>query len=334
MAALMKILVAATVFIGQLFGVFGETNEYKPVDDKNGGDPFIVEHNGETYYTYTTGSGIVIRKVKSFDDLTVLKERQVYSEGNDGIMHSIWAPEIHGIENKWYIVSCALFDSSAVPMGTMPEAKEYDGHSDYYRYGFVLESKTDDIFGEYEFKGILAPDGMNNIDGTYLQKDGRLYYICSAYLKPAHQCITITEMENPYTLKEGAKTEILSKPQYSWEKKGWWVNEGPAVLYKNDEIYIVYSASGYSSGGYCLGMLSLIGEDVTDRCCWFKSPLSVFNAQPDKTLYHPGHCSFLHRENGDIFMVYHATDNPDFFVKPRCTYVKELNFYCDYPLFK
>ena len=333
MAAVSKIFVAFVVFVVQLFGVFGVTEEYKPADSKNGGDPFIVEHNGETYYTFTTGSGIIIRKVNSIDDLTVIEEKQVYSEGNDGILYDIWAPEIHRIGDRWYIVSCALFDSAAVPVGTMPYADEYDGHTDYYRYGFVLESKTDDIFGEYEFKGRLAPDAMNNIDGTYLQYNGKLYYVCSSYLEPAHQCVTVTEMENPYTLKADAKTEIISKPQYSWEKKGWRVNEGPAVLYKNDEVYIVYSASGYSSGGYCLGMLSLVGSDPADKTNWYKSPVSVFTANPDKSLYHTGHCSFLYRENGDIYMVYHATDNADFSAKPRCTYITKLNFYNDYPIF-
>ena len=333
MAAVSKFFIAVLVFVGQLIGILGTTNEYQPVDDKNGGDPFIVEDNGNTYYTYTTGSGIVIRKVNGIDDLTVIEERQVYSEGNNGILYDIWAPEIHKIGDRWYIVSCALFDSSAVPMGTMPCVETYEEHTDYYRYGFVLESKTEDIFGEYEFKGRLAPDGMNNIDGTYLKYGEKLYYVSSAYLAPAHQCITVTEMENPYTLKTDAKTEIISKPQYRWEKNGWWVNEGPAVLYKNKEVYIVYSASGYSSGNYCLGMLSLVGDDPADKNSWYKSPVSVFGKLPDKLLYHTGHCSFIYRDNGEIYMVYHATDTADFFSKPRCTYITKLDFYHDYPLF-
>ncbi|MBQ3499208.1 MAG: family 43 glycosylhydrolase [Clostridia bacterium] len=333
MSAVSKFFVAVIVFICQLLGVFGTTKEYKPADAQNGGDPFIVEDNGSTYYTYTTGSGIVIRKVNSINNLTVLEEKTVYSEGSNGILHSIWAPEIHKIGDRWYIVSCAQFDSSAVPAGTMPYAEVNEEHTDYYRYGFVLESKTDDIFGDYEYKGRLAPDGMNNIDGTYLKYGGKLYYVSSSYLAPAHQCITVTKMENPYTLKADAKTEIISKPQYKWEKKGWWVNEGPAVLYRNEDVYIVYSASGYSSGDYCLGLLSLVGDNPADNRSWYKSPVSVFSAQSDKDLYHPGHCSFLYRDNGDIYMVYHATDNADFFAKPRCTYITKLNFYRDYPIF-
>ncbi len=308
-----------------------------PVDGKNGGDPVIVEDNGHTYYTYTTGGGVDIKEIKAYDDTAVIREKTIYYMGNDGIVGDIWAPEIHKIGDRWYIVSCALFDANQVPEGVMPEAKEKKEHGDYYRYGFVLESKTEDIFGEYEFKNRLAPDGLNNIDGTYLQKDGKLYYVCSAYADVAHQQIFITEMENPYTLKvdENGKNNAvrLSKPTYLWEKNGWWVNEGPAVLYKNNSIYIVYSASGFSSGKYCMGMLTLTGDDPLNKCSWIKSPVKVFSEDKSKGIYHPGHCSFLYRDSGEIIMVYHATNNKDFSASPRCTYVKELQFIENYPLF-
>lgn len=318
----------------QLFPTSTDVLPAKPLDNLNGGDPFIVENKGNTYYTYTTGGNISIKQIVSYNDATVIAEKSVFRVGNNGIVRDIWAPEIHKIGDRWYIVSCALFDSSAVPRGAMPDGSESEVHDDYYRYGFVLESKTDSIMGEYEFKGILAPDGLNNIDGTYLQKDGKLYYVCSAYLGVGHQCIYISLMDNPYTINADSESEILSKPFYNWEKNGWKVNEGPAVLYIDDSIYIVYSASGYSSGEYCLGMLTLSGNNVLNKSSWVKSPVSVFKKQPEKSLYHTGHCSFLYRENGDIYMVYHATDNSDFFAKPRCTYITKLDFCCGFPLFK
>lgn len=295
-----------------------------PIDTENGGDPCIVEDETGTYYTFTTGGGIDIRKIASFDDTTVLEHKTVYWSGNDGITGQIWAPEIHKIGERWYIVACAVFDRNTVDCGTMPKDEEYEEHDDYYRYGFVLESKTDDIMGEYEFKGILAPDGLNNIDGTYLQKDGKLYYVCSAYMDVGYQCIYISEMENPYTLKSGAAE--LSAPRLYWEKKGWSVNEGPAVLYNGDDIYIVYSASGYSSGGYCLGMLTLTGDDVMNPCNWSKSLTRVLYHQPFKKIYNAGHCSFLYRENGEIYMVYHATQTKEFSESPRLTYIKPVEF--------
>ncbi|MBQ3150992.1 MAG: family 43 glycosylhydrolase [Clostridia bacterium] len=302
----------------------------KPADNTGGGDPFITEDKNGCYYTYTTGSGITIKKIKAFDDTTVTDEKTVYSVGNDGIVSSIWAPEIHKIDDRWYIVACAVFDKNTVPKGTMPLAKEYTEHSDYYRYGFVLESDTDDIFGSYSFKGFLSPDGMNNIDGTYLKKDGKLYYVCSAYLDIAHQCISITEMENPYTLK--GESVILSKPEYYWETKGWKVNEGPAVLYNNDDIYIVYSASGYSSGYYSLGMLTLKGDNVLSSKDWHKSPVRVHYHRPSKDIYNAGHCSFLYRDDG-TYMVYHATADKDYSKTPRLTYIRKVEFIFNHPFF-
>lgn len=302
----------------------------KPIDNQNGGDPCIVEDETGVYYTFTTGGGIDIRKIKSFDDTTELQHKVIYWCGNDGIVKDIWAPEIHKIGDRWYVIACAVFDKNAVPEGAMPYAKEKQEHDDYYRYGFVLESKTEDIMGEYEFKGYIAPDGMNNIDGTYLQKDGKLYYVCSAYLNVAHQCICMSEMENPYTLKTDENgnhnSVILSQPEYRWEKKGWYVNEGPAVLCNNEDLFIVYSASGFSSGGYCMGMLTFEGGDVMDNDNWSKSREKVYGNKPLKNIYNAGHCSFLYRENGEIYMVYHATPTRKFDDSPRLTYIKKIEF--------
>ncbi len=309
-----------------LLGIDNGTIYDKPIDNVNGGDPFIVEADGKTYYTFTTGSEIEIRRIAAYDDTTTLAKKTVYVAGKDGIVGHIWAPEIHKIGDKWYIVSCALFDKNAVPRGKMPSADAGEEHDDFYRYGFVLESKTDDVFGEYEFKGYLAPDGLNNIDGTYLKKDGKLYYVSSAYHDVGFQCIYITEMENPYTLKEGAPSVKLSSPDLYWERKGWRVNEGPAVLYHNDDIFIVYSASGYSSDYYCMGMLTLNGKDVMKKSSWSKSLSRVNYDDKANDIYNAGHCSFLYRKNGDVYMVYHANKTKEFDDSPRLTYIKPVGF--------
>ncbi len=330
---ILSVLLSVLVFLG----VVTVSPYDNPIDMQNGGDPCIVEDETGTYYTFTTGGGVDIFKIKSFNDATVLDKKTIYWCGYDGIVKDIWAPEIHKIGDRWYIIASGVFDKSVVDKGKMPYADENINHDDYYRYGFILESKTDDIMGEYEFKGYLAPDGMNNIDGTYLQKDDKLYYVCSAYLNVAHQCICMTEMENPYTLKtdENGKHNfvILSKPEYSWEKRGWKVNEGPAVLYNNKDIFIVYSASGFSSGEYCMGMLTFNGGDIMDKNNWEKSKRKIHGNEPLKKIYNAGHCSFLYRENGDIYMVYHATRTRDFNKSPRLTYVKAVEFKSGKPVF-
>ena len=337
MQSIFNLITSVVLSVLTTLGVVNITPYDKPIDEQNGGDPFIVEDVTGTYYTFTTGGGVDIFKIKSYDDATVLENKTVYWCGNDGIVKDIWAPEIHKIGDKWYIIACGVFDSAVVSKGTMPRATQDSEHDDYYRYGFVLESKTEDIMGEYEFKGYLAPDGMNNIDGTYLKKDGKLYYVCSAYLNVAHQCIYMTEMENPYTLKTDENgnhnSVMLSEPEYRWEKKGWSVNEGPAVLYNNEDIFIVYSASGFSSGGYCMGMLTFDGKDVMDADNWAKSRKRVHYNKPLKNIYNAGHCSFLYRENGEIYMVYHATQTKNFSKSPRLTYIKPVEFKNQKPIF-
>lgn len=331
MSGFIKSLAAVLATIITFFGVTLTTDEDYPIDQKNGGDPFIVEYEGETYYTYTTGGGVDIVKIKAFNDATELERKVVMWCGENNTVGDIWAPEIHKIGDRWYIIAAGLFDKSSVPKGSMPIGGPDKEDNDYYRYAFVLESESENIMSNYTFKGILAPNGLNNIDGTYLQKDGKLYYVCSAYRDVGNQAIYICEMENPYTLK-GEATEI-SYPKYNWEKRGWPVNEGPAVLYNGDDLFIVYSASGYSSNHYCMGMLTYKGGDVLDKTSWKKNPTRVSYHRPLKEFYNAGHCSFLYRENGDIYTVLHATRELDFFETPRLTYVQKLEFRNGKPCF-
>ena len=332
---IIKSIIAIITALVAFFSSYTAVGEAVPFDEVNGGDPFIAEYEGDYYYTFTTGGGIDIFKTDSIEKINVTDRKTVFWCGENGTARDIWAPEIHKIGDRWYIVACAVFDSKVVDKGLMPDAKEYDGNNDYYRYGFVLESKTEDIFGEYTFKAILRPNGLNNIDGTYLQKDGKLYYVFSGYNNVANQSIYIVEMTNPYTFKEEngeVKVTELSSPILPWERQGWYVNEAPAVLYNGEDVYIVYSASGYSSGSYCMGMLTLKGDDVMKCYSWEKSLLPVVYHQPDRGIYNLGHCSFLY-EGEEIYMVYHANRTKDFSESPRLSYVEKVEFKNGRPVF-
>ncbi len=328
--AIITILTALITFLGSVTS----TDAAVPFDSVNGGDPYIAEYKGDYYYTFTTGGGIDIYKTDSRDKINVTDRKTVFWCGENGTVSSIWAPEIHKIGDRWYIIACAVFDKNTVEKGVMPDAKQFNEHDDYYRYGFVLESKTEDIFGEYIFRSVLTPGGLNNIDGTYMQRDGKLYYVFSGYNDVANQSIYIAEMDNPYTINGDVEPVEISKPLLLWETRGWKVNEAPAVLYNGDDIYIVYSASGYDTGSYCMGMLTLEGSDVLKKYSWKKSPLPVIYHQPVSGIYNLGHCSFLYEENGDIYMVYHANETKNFYESPRLTYVEKVDFVLGKPIFR
>ena len=305
-----------------------------PIDSQHGGDPFIARDGDDYYYTYTTGGGVDIHKITSFYDTTPLESKRVYSIGNDHILRNIWAPEIHKIGDRWYVIACAMYDSNHVEAGTMPWTDNTNNKADTYRFGFVLESDTDDIFGSYTYKGRLAPNGLSNIDGTYLEKDGKLYYVFSGYVDQGYQCIYIIEMDNPYTIKQGATAVMLSQPEFYWETRGLKVNEGPAILYKNDNIFIVYSGSSFNSGYYALGLLTFKGNDLLNANSWEKSDKRVFYHNIWEKIYNIGHCSFLYMNNGTIYMIYHGTTSKTFGNGVhRMTYIKKVEFIDNVPDF-
>ena len=88
---------------------------------RKGGDPFIVEKQTGTYYTYTTGTGIIIHKINNYLDAEVIESKTVFYADMNGTVKDIWSPEIHKIGQHWYIIACAYFDNNEVPRGTMPE---------------------------------------------------------------------------------------------------------------------------------------------------------------------------------------------------------------------
>lgn len=51
---------------------------------------------------------------------------------------------------------------------------------------------------------------------------------------------------------------------------------------ESEDTFIVYSASGFSSDHYCMGMLTLKGDDVMDKASWKKSTVRVSYHRPLK----------------------------------------------------
>ena len=69
----------------------------------------------------------------------------------------------------------------------------------------------------------------------------KLYYVWAQKdpAIPGNSNLYISEMQNPWTLC--GKQTLLSIPAYAWEKVGFLVNEGPAVIIRNGKVFITYS---------------------------------------------------------------------------------------------
>ncbi len=202
------------------------------------------------------------------------------------------------------------FDNAGKQFSTCLYYAADDGRDANHRM-YVLESTGIDPQGGYVDKGkITAPTDRWAIDGSVLREaDGSLYFVWSGWanLSQGPQNIYIALMSNPWTIS--SERVLISAPTNSWERIGWWVNEGPVALQRENKTFIVYSASGGSTPDYCLGMLTNTDGDMLNPSSWTKSPGCVFSKTD--TVFGPGHNSFVKSSDGiEDWIIYHAKDTP------------------------
>lgn len=254
-----------------------------------GADPWVIEHDGYYYYCYSLGIGVGVKKMSSLTEIAS-DGAWVYLAPQDSAYSSeYWAPELHYINGEWYIYVAAD-----------------DGNNDNHRM-YVLKGTSQDPTQPFEMVGVIT-DSTNKwaIDGTVLTLNGELYFVWSGWEGDVNvaQNIYIAHMSNPWTID--SERVLLSSPTYLWERVGNpYVNEGPAALTHDGKSFIVYSASGSWTDNYCLGMLTLTGDDPLNPDHWEKSETPVFK-QRKHVAYGPGHCSFTTACDGSVWMVYHA----------------------------
>lgn len=263
-------------------------------------DPWVYLHT-DGYYYFTASvpeyDRIEVRRAKTIQGLAEASPVTVWKKYDEGpLSANIWAPEIHYIDGKWYIYFAAARTT---------ETK--DGLFDHRM--FVLECEDDSpLTGRWVEKGQIKTDWESfSLDATTFEHRG-IRYLVWAQKDPdiqGNSNLYIAEMENPWTIK--SPQVMISKPEYEWEKIGFWVNEGAAVLKRNGKIFISYSGSA-TDHHYCMGLLSADDtSDLLDPRSWAKSAVPVFKSNEETGQYGPGHNCFTTSPDGkqDI-IVYHA----------------------------
>lgn len=247
-------------------------------------DPYVLRWKDKYYHCYRGEGGVYIGEADFLWELDKAKAVLVYKTPNSGIDSQWYAPELHHINDAWYIYGSPCTD---------------DDNRNHCMT--VLEYKGETPIGLYENMGMVG--GLENtwtLDGTVLEHNGKHYFIWSS-----GSDIKMAEMENPRTLKGDFIT--LSTPEYEFETRDGLINEGPAVLKRKDKIHIVYSANNSKADSYCLGILTYSGGDIMDLSSWKKTDKAVFEGT--KEIFGPGHCSFttVCENNEEIdYIVYHA----------------------------
>lgn len=288
------------------------------IGDHEAPDPFVTydEKYGYYYLLFTRGKEVRLYRSRTLNSLRDDENsKQVYSvEKADGITGCIWAPEMHFFDGRWYIYTSG--------------ARTPDGRED--RTLFILRSFTDDPFDGFEFAGF--PDSsLHAIDPTvYRHTDGNIY-MCYAAENRGNR-VHIRRMKDPTSFDEPAG-RLICEAQHDWEKVPPYVGdstiaEGPFFVTSPDKsrVFVIYSANGCWSDNYCLGVLELVGEDITDPMSWVKADKPLF--VKGNGTYGPGHASFFKAKDGNLYIAYHSMHDSNVKVSwaPRYLHVQRVYF--------
>lgn len=266
----------------------------------SGPDPWIVRDGQVFYYMGTHGDRLAIRATTDLARLNEAPEITVWRPPATGAnAKSIWAPELHRIDGKWYIYYTAAASDA-------PEGKE-----DAHRGVFVLEnSGADPTKGTWTDRGRLAT-AQPGIDGTTFTANGKRYFVYSPYVGP-DSVLAIVEMANPWTLK--GKEAIIARPDQAWERQGGrQILEGPEFLQgPKGDLFLTFSGSACWSDGYAIGLLQAKeGANLLDANAWTKAARPILEKNPAGNVYAPGHNGFFQMDDGTSWIVYHANPGPE-----------------------
>ncbi len=291
-------------------------------------DPCIHRHaDGWYYFTASVPAydGIELRRARSIAGLADAETCMVWKKPDSGPYSDlVWAPEIHFNRGAWYVYFAAA-----------PSREIKDDLFQHRMYAISTPAENP-LQGEWTFEGQID-SGMNTfcLDATTFTHQDVLYYLW-AQKDPAirgNSNLYIARMRDPVTIE--TRPAMLSKPEFDWEIRGFWVNEGPAVVRHRDRLFITYSASA-TDENYAMGLLWADADgDLLDPASWTKSRSPVLTSSPSHSIFGPGHNSFTVAEDGVTDMlVYHARTyteiegdplwNPD-----RHTFVKPLKWDAD-----
>lgn len=278
-----------------------ETVAYKEVWIAQRADPYVYKHtNGDYYFTASLPEydGIALRRAKTLKGLQSAEEVMIWKKHENGPMSfHVWAPELHCLDGKWYIYFAAGMAEDVWNIRPyVLECMGDDPLTDEWVERGMMQCADED---EFSFRAF-------SLDATILKNKGKNYFIWAEKVGVGKQIsnLYIAEMESPLKLK--TVQVLLTTPDYDWERKGFWVNEGPAVLYRNGKIFVTYSASE-TGIDYCMGMLTIDeNADLLDPRAWQKKRYPVLASDAGKTIYGPGHNSFTKDEEGNDILVFHA----------------------------
>lgn len=283
-------------------------------------DPFVMKGSDGYYYftaSYPMYGGddkegydrIILRRSKSIDALASAEEKTIWDEKDSELSHRfIWAPEIHEIGGKWYI----LFAAS----GSSDNVWDIDCHiimcegNDPYNDSWADKGKFTACENDsFSFRGF-------SLDMTYFECGGNHYVAWAQNGGNSNVYLSTISPDEPW--KTTAPAMLLTKPEYDWERVRIPVNEGPAAMIHGGKIFLAFSASA-TGPEYCIGLMYADeNADLMNPESWTKLDSPILTSDDLDGEYGPGHNSFVKDEKGEWLCVYHSRDERCF--RGECGY--------------
>jgi GH43 family beta-xylosidase len=295
--------------------------------------PLILQRADPCIRTFGDGWYYFTASVPAYDRIELRRARTIAELPNAGtvdVWHKpasgpnselIWAPEIHRVFDTWVIYFAAA-PSRAIKDDLFQ-----------HRMWAITSTAANPLDGPWTAP-VRVDSGIDAfcLDATAFTHRGATYYVW-AQKEPAirgNSNLMIARLASPTTL--ATPPVRLSRPEFEWEIRGFWVNEGPSVLIRHGRVFLSYSASA-TDENYCMGLLHARADaELLDPASWTKAIQPVFQTDYANKIYGPGHNSFTVAEDGVTdLLVYHARTYTEIVGDPlwdpnRHTYVKPLRW--------
>lgn len=213
----------------------GPLTEYNKPFILQRADPYVYRHvDGSYYFTASVPEydRIILRRADSLMGLKSAEEVTVWKCHESGPMSMhIWAPELHFLEGKWYLYFAA--GEREDKWKIRPYVLECEGADpcrDPWKELGKMQAADEDSFSFQAF----------SLDATIFENKGKYYYVWAEKVGPGAGIsnLYIARLERPNKL--ATVQELLTTPDYDWERVGFWVDEGPAVLKKDGKLSLPF----------------------------------------------------------------------------------------------
>lgn len=287
-----------------------ETGDYLVLDSIYCRDPFIVaDKESKTYYLYrssTTAEGL--GGVEAFRSRDLEKwygpERVFTVPSDNSLTGSVWAPEVHQYNGKWYLFATLNTDKTW--------AESVPGWPSFTYRGTQI-FRADSPSGPFLplGKDVTTPKDWMALDGTLWVEDGVPYMVfCHEWVQVVDGTYDVIQLKDDLSETVGGSSVLFKASDGKWTTGGsmWtdpdgterksYVSDGP-FLYrtKDGELLMLWSSF---KGKYCVALARSESGKLSGPWTCDEEPIYEDDG---------GHSMIFKDFQGNIHLVFHQPNS-------------------------